>query len=181
MKVLNRAMKAEIRYKDTNFVSTGLSVTGAFTLINGIQTGDLDGFRQGSQINMLGIKGKLTFAVADSTNLFHVAIIYDKQANASTPLESDVWQVSNVTWTHKNWVNRKRFKIIKEYWFGRSDSNGPIQKQFFVKLNKKTTYLGNSSAYSDIATGALWLFYESDSNVASHPDMNGSLRLFYNP
>lgn len=184
---LNKAMKAEIRYLDTNFTAASLNTTMSANLLNGIQTGDPDNYRQGSMVHMIGLTLHGAIYSYDNTggaagygNVVRVAVVYDKDTKGAIFADTELNQVTNNPLSNKNWNNRKRFKILYNRIFS-VDYAKPIVINKTIKLNLDTYYGGNTNTVADIAKGSLYLVAWSDSAAIPDPTWAMRCRLYYNP
>jgi len=175
-----RQAKAELNFLDVVLNTTHVDSTASFTLLNGMLPGSDANTRLGRKIHIksVQIKGNVSAtAVAPATGgaiiRCKTALVYDKQANASTANFNNVWDNStavtnpNVT-TMRNISNADRFVIL---WDDTADididysgtavnhsANSVHALDYYRKCNLETQY--NTSATGDIsgiATGAFFL------------------------
>lgn len=181
MRKINKAVKAEIRINTTFQPTTTVNTTAAVTCLNMMQTGDLDGYRMASQIHMISLYVKAQIYGGDTAgNVVRVAIVYDKQANGAALTDALLNFSTGVPLSQSNWVYRKRFKVLYDKLLP-VEATKPIVLRKMVKINRNATYTSSGGSYTDIATGALWIFYISDSGAAPNPTLEYAVRLYYNP
>lgn len=160
--------QAETKFID---VSPGVTTTPAVStffatprLLNGCIQGTEATQRLGRRIVMtsLYLKGNIRLDPTTAGGGFNrVVVVYDKQANATTPAITDVLLADDIT-SPNNLSNRDRFvKIIDmetpSIGVG-GDYSVPIE--IYRKLNLETCFnTGNAGTVGDITTGSLWLFF----------------------
>lgn len=167
VKNLKNFINVEFKYKDTE-LSVNPSASGAFYLLNGLQTGDNVINRDGRlvRIKSCQAKYKLTMNASATNTTVRFLWFIDKQANQSTPTGSDLFINVN-TQGLKNLNNRKRFVFLKDQTISLS-SNSLTEKRFnyYRKLDMKTVYdAGDAGTIADITTNALYLYVISDEAV----------------
>lgn len=182
MKTLSKD-QAEIRYKDVVATTQTVSTSGAFSLLNGMTTGDIDGTHEGSASNMKSVQETIAFTVADASNIIRRIILWDKEPKGAAPTLAEVLQdaVTQPTYSPRNWINRDRFQFLKDDLFILNTTNSVVSSKLYLKMKgKKTIYATSAIDITGIASGALYALLVSDSNVSTHPGYNAYWRVVYN-
>lgn len=184
LRKVSRVLKSEKRYKDVLISGVSCSSTGAVALVNGMNTGDTDGYRMGTDFLMSSMKVKGHFYPANSTSAnARILLVYDKQANAAALTVGDVL-VSADPESLTNYTNKKRFKIIFDKSYAIPGNNSfPKRFDFSLSLRNLETHCntGNAGTIADIVTGSLYWIYLSDVSAGVNaPSLDLHSRLFYN-
>ena len=154
---------AQGEFKSVDVVNgADVNTTGFVTLLNGMTRGDDISQRIGREVTLRSVQ--LTYQIGSKNNTgtdqyVRVMLVYDRQANGSTALISDILSGSN-TYAPRNLENRHRFKIL----FGRMislNASGEAGSRrvfkFYRRLNHPVTFNGNTGGtIADIQTGALY-------------------------
>lgn len=172
-----------------------ITTTGSFTLLNGIVQGTDINQRIGRKIILRSIFLRAYVYVEPAVNptspllaaaqVGRIMLVWDRQANATTPAVTDILQTVAVN-AQLNLANRDRFVILKEKMFAfdpmiynttASSSVASLNRTIVnVKIYKKLWLesifnAGNGGAVGDIQSGALYLFTVG-SIAAGTTDMN---------
>jgi len=176
---------------EQNYVFRDPNTASSIWLLNGVQTGAGFFNRVGSRIELKnlqvnGFLGPNSAATSTTPTNLRMLIVYDRQPTGAMPVISDILQDRDQTGTattgglaHINLDNRDRFSIIRDVrWAvptvtaavvtGVSSGVGePWTVNLFVKLKglgvhyKSST---NPTTIADIATGALYACFVSETN-----------------
>ena len=92
-----------------------------------------------------------------------VAVVYDKQANATAPTAAQIFQEPDLVHAPRNLENRKRFKILYNRVHQLNSNIEPggqsQQAKLYRRFNLPVTFnSGNVGDVTDIITGSLYLF-----------------------
>lgn len=183
----------EKKYYDTTLVlgaSAGVAsvsqATGALnlTIPNNTQVGG----RVGSKIVIKSIQLKLNAVLAagaTDTDILHIYLVQDTQANGALPAIADVFTAGPVIGTQlRNVENSMRFKILKHFVFNLSADAGVAaafggdtqQQECYIKCNIPIYYNGTAGAIGEIRSNNLFMIYGSNVAVATS---GGAARLRY--
>lgn len=183
LRKVSRVLKSEKRYKDV-LIAASCDSTGAVALVNGMNTGDTDGYRLGTDFLMSSMKVKGHFYPANSTSgNARIMLVYDKQCNGAALTISQVL-VSVDPESLTNAANKKRFKILFDKSYAIPGNNStPKRFDFSLSLRNLETHCntGNAGTIADINTGSLYWIYLSDVTAGvTAPTVDLHSRLFYN-
>ena len=173
---------AQGEFKSVDVVNgADLNTTGFVTLLNGMTRGDDISQRIGREVTLRSVQ--LTYQIGSKNNTgtdqyVRVMLVYDRQANGSTALISDILSGSN-TYAPRNLENRHRFSILYDRMIAFNASGEPGSRRvlrFYRRLNHPVTFNGNTGGtIADIQTGALY-FVAIGSNPAGATDAAGIMQ-----
>lgn len=200
-----RAMKfrVETKRRDTligvDFPIT-LGLTQTAMLLNGVAVGTADYNRIGNQIFMKNIQLRLAIYNNVQNNacveeFVRILLVYDRQCNGVAPTWNDViasvnggGTVSSDALSFKNFRNRKRFKVLRDYLvklpavgtsgvISTTKTLDPAQKdhiiEAYVPINKTTEFIANAGyTVADIGTGSLYLMTIAQNNTTANSCWN---------
>lgn len=178
-----RLVKGERRYVDINIAAGQANTTGSVNLCNGMNMGDTNGFRLGTDITMtfMKVKGHIYSASSTVANV-RLLLVYDKQTNAATPTVNDILTSTDPNAMRNN-NNAKRFKILFDKSWAISATNVfPKRFDTNIKLGQLNTHYNTSNVgtIADIVTGSLFWVYLSDVVAgANDPSIDLHSRLWY--
>jgi len=185
---------AEIKAIDlpeTTYVFRDPNSASSVWLLNGVQTGAGFFNRVGSRIEMKnlqinGFLGPNTSSTGTTPSLLRLLIVYDRQPTGAMPVISDILQdrdqtgaATNGGLSHINLDNRDRFSILREIrWAVPTTTGGvitgvssgvgePWTLNLYLKLKGLGTHYKSStnpSTIADIATGALYACFVTETN-----------------
>lgn len=166
-----RLMKnPEVKFVDNNF-NQQVSYSGFVELCNEVSLGTTAFTRLGQKINLIAfsLRIRLTsqgiLSTAGSSDVLHVALVFDKQPNGATITYDDVFSSGGSSATllacqaPRNINNLERFEVIKREMLEiNQDGSGAAQLDWYCKLNHVTRYNGgNAGTIADINSGALYV------------------------
>lgn len=169
LKRIKSTIKEEIRYKDLN--QSGVATnTQVFTLMNGMNMGDTDGFRMGTQVRHRKLRFRITlYSVNNTVANVRIIFVWDKQVNATLPQVNNLLMATDPN-AFRNNDSIKRFKILYDRTIAISSNNtypkrltGAISLRGLV-MNCNTS---NTGTISDIVTGGMYFTVLSDVTAAS--------------
>lgn len=198
--------RPESKHVDT-FLSSRVSTTATFTLLNAIRLGNNDYQRIGKDVKMqsMMLKGGFQFDNAGGAATYdrlRYMVIYDRQANAATPVIADIISsitpagaVTSTVWDQHNNDKADRFKILLDRAFSipqdvqtgstvsgqRTTSIVPYTFQHFIPLfGLNTKYIVDAADITEISAGALYfLTYGVNAAAAANYIINCSIRMKY--
>lgn len=179
--VSKMSKKVDVKRSDLLSAANAVSSTPSYILLNGLAQGDDSTNRDGNEvfISSLYIKGEIT--AADSSNLLRMLIIWDSQANSAAPTDAQLFY-SPTAYPQLSMINydyRKRFRVLSDEMFV-VDSDDPVTFfRRYIKIGRKTQYVGSSSLIAGITKGALYCVLVSDSGAASHPLVTFQSRIHF--
>lgn len=183
---VQKGVNVEKKWVDTTTGNKNFSLTGAFSLINGLQRGTDVYQRVGRRIKIVSINIRgLFFVLQDgavpSIDYLRMMLVYDREPNGSLPNLNEILQdtsEANATSTnsisHMNLVNSDRFAIIKDWSIAipakaASGTSAPSQSLLdngfaAINWNKKVNLdvkynSGTVGDVTDITTGSLFLVF----------------------
>lgn len=174
-----------------------VNTTGSLTLLNGCVRGTDIGDRVGRKILVKSIyirgycSSELSTTFTASTNaitqLLRMIVVYDNEANAGTPLITDILKTA-LSYSQLNIDNRDRFTVLadEQYVIGAVSTNSTpallagseqgANVQRYIKCNHPVIYnSSNNGDYSDINTGSIWMVWIG--NVAAGTGTDGNARV----
>lgn len=196
-KIIQLGGSSERKYIDTAPGVYQVNTSGSITCLNGCARGTDANQRVGRKIVMTSafirgyVSSELSTTYTPTTNaisqLARCIIIYDNEANAGTPLISDIL-TSATSYDQLNINNRDRFTVLmdKQWAIGPMSTTGFMAAQQAFALKKyipmKHPVVYNSSNngdYSDINTGTLWMVWIGNVAAGTGTDANArvSVRL----
>lgn len=176
-------MKAEFKSIETDAFFAMNNGAGVL-LLNGCTRGTDIGNRVGREIMMKSIQ--MRFVVyADSAGInqtWHLAVVYDKQPNGVALAYTDVFRTGSGTAALRNLENRKRFRILKD-WYEclspvASDDSMKVY-QWYAKCHLPVQFnSGDAGTIADIQTGSLYLVYMGSADAGTADcQMGGQVRV----
>lgn len=176
---LKSVINVEKKYIDTTLTNQASAVTGTLTLINGVGLGDTGQTRDGQSIKIVSIEIRGQVEINSSANAsdFKWAVLFDSQANGSTPLVSNIWSSGSPTALRLIGTGT-RFQVIHSKNMALSkNGNEMLCFKWFKKLSVHTKYnTGNAGDITDIVTNALY-FFNSSNETTNFPTINVSIRV----
>jgi len=156
---------------DYKFIIPSTGVAQCFVLLNGVATGTDFTDRIGRKILMKSLFIRGLIYPQDTTvlnNMCRMIVVYDKQANGTAPVITDVLKTDSAT-AQLNLNNRDRFEVIfdKQWTAGAMNttatqtySNAPVHRsvKLYKRLNHEVQFGGTTNAIGSIQTGSLYLF-----------------------
>lgn len=185
-----RGGSGELKYVDVNStaLSTSFNVITWSTplLLNGLSTGTTATTRVGRKITLKSVYLRWTAALgaftANSTGIFRIVILYDKQANAAAPAATDIFEVNEMR-SPNNLSNRDRFVVVADMMSEDLSVGNTLQLsgQCYKKLNLETLYnSGNAGTIADIASGSLYaVAAHTGTFLTSSPTLSTYFRVRY--
>lgn len=180
---LKNLINVEFKWFDTHLSST-VSSTGTWQLLNGIGQGDTATLRDGNQIRIKSVECKLQFKLNASatTSTIRTFLVLDMDPDGATPVIADLLDtaIGSAIVAPRTMSNRRRFLILKEKTFNLSDAGNKVScpKTLYKKLDIKTLYDGSNSTIAGIKEHALFMVYVSDSSV-NNPAIEAHHRIRY--
>jgi hypothetical protein len=175
-----------------SYVSWSVDVAGdEVQHLTAIAEGTSENDRVGEQIRLLSCEGKLQIHMAnsevtlDDRSFVRMVLVLDKQANntavtnMSDVIENDAGTTS--PYDPINYSNRKRFKILKDFYFSMDNAKNhskAIQFKYRFKSPPQITYKASAAAVPN--KNALYLMAVS-SNTTNPPSVVGTVRVAFSP
>lgn len=181
---VEKAVKAEVR--ESTFVDVGHlpGTTLVAELLNGFQTGDLDGYRAGSKIfvKSVTVKGCWVPGAAQVTDEFgRFMVVWDKRPNGSALTGGALLETALDINSMIYWPNKSRFKIIYDKTFPITPATKGSTFYFTKRINKFTVYTETGNpGISNLLQGALYVCFYS-SAASNFPELQYNSRVIYNP
>lgn len=170
----------EDKYVDLNIgTATAVSTTPAITPVNLIAQGTNVSNRVGNVIRCTRYEIKTVTVVGDVTQMMRLCVIWDKQPNGATALDTDIWAQAGQPLSQRNNDKLKRFDILWDEIFTLDTNDSVIVINKVIPINRFTEYNGSTGLISNITTGALLLYQCSDSGAVPHPTQGVASRMFY--
>lgn len=198
--------RLEIKHVDS-FISSRVSTTAAFTLLNAIRLGNNDYNRIGKDVKMqsMMLKGGVQFDNSAGNPTFdrlRYMVIYDRQTNGAAPVIGDIITsvsaagvTSTTVWDQHNNDKADRFKILldRAFTIPQEAQTGatvagqrvvgvvPFSFQHFLPLGGlNTKYFGDAADVSEITAGSLYFVtYGVNAAAAANYIINCSIRVKY--
>ena len=165
LKYIDITANPVIAFNDGTMVDTPI-------LLNGCIQGSDATNRIGRKIVMKSLLLRGTFSLAATStggSPIRIILFYDKQANASTPLTTDLLLADQFN-SPNNLNNRDRFVILHDFMSEPISTGGhySCSFKFYKKLNLETMFnSGNAGTVGDITSGALWLFVGQNGSIGT--------------
>jgi len=132
-------------------------------LLNGLQSGSDATNRIGRKVNIKSLLLRFNFGMA-STSIggapCRILVVYDKQANATAPLITDILLVNGFS-SQNNLSNRDRFVTIFDHITQpiAATNNYCVADVLFKRVNLETIFnAGNAGTIGDISSGSVYIF-----------------------
>lgn len=152
-------------------------------LLNGAVRGTDQTTRLGDEFVMKMLHMKFTLLSSDTTNIYRVSVVYDKEPRGASPTLTDIFVQTTVTepvFAYRNPDYLERFQVLydKRFYSTTGTSNQLQYNSVNIPLNRKVNAgLGNTGTIADLSYGALWLIAWSDSAGVPHPTLRASTRV----
>lgn len=173
---LKSVINVEKKYKDTVSAGTAFpsATGGTMVLLNGMQTGDTATTREGQSMRMkyLYVEGFVVLNSPATQDITRVAVVLDRQPNASAANFASVWDVTTASAANalRNMDNPDRFLVLKDIRMTLSSAGQNIKKfKLYIpmgrlkQMDQRTKYTtGNAGTVADISTNALYLAFGAD-------------------
>lgn len=146
----------EHKYFDQS-LALGAVVNGNIYNISDITRGDQVTQRIGNQVTLKKIDFRASFSISTNVDkaMIRYLILVDKQGY-NAPSVTDVLQSGLVGTTYTDicpyeWDYRRRFKVLHDevVAMNKNGSNGYTFRQFSIKLNLESTYIGASTTFTN--------------------------------
>jgi len=194
-------MRVEKKVVDVKQGTYAVENTGTqLLLLNGCIAGSQNYNRIGRKINLKSLQIHGDFINHDTTTIAvkaRMLIVFDKQSNGAAPGFADIITSQDITGATSSTVNdmvnlnnRDRFEIIRDTFVTlgpidttatQSYASAPLIQSVdtYIKLgNRETVYnAGTAGTVGDIQSGALYVFWISNTTNATGCDFVGSFRL----
>lgn len=181
-------------------VSINLPATGTLQLSStpatgGVLVGIIQGVsalssRIGRYIALRGleISAEITFVPGAGTtpsDVFHLYIILDTQANGAYPIATDMWSVTTAGYQIRNLDNAQRFRTLRHYVVNLASTAGvsgaygskTVNFERYIKLpNILVDYAANTGVIGEIKANNLIMGYGSSNGLCS---LVGTARVRY--
>jgi len=189
----SRSSQVEKKFYDTALtlgasagVASTTQATGALNLT--LAQGTSANTRIGQKIIIKSIQVQLTntlAAGATDTDILHIYLMQDTQANGALPAITDVFDAGPLIGTqNRNMANSLRFKMLK-HWEVRLNADAGVatafggdiqQNKCYLKCNIPIYYNSNAGAIGEIKSNNLFMMYGSTQGQATSV---GSARIRY--
>lgn len=145
-----------------------LPLTSSFAspvLLNGIAQGYNVSERVGRKVIMKSLLLRyIASPAANGVSQNRIVVVYDKQANGSAPISTDVFQ-SNTTLSPLNLSNSDRFVVLCDFWTDPSQSSAlNMAGTKYVKMNLEEIFGGVGATVSSINSGSVYCFIGNNSD-----------------
>lgn len=171
----------DVKRHDVLSAANSVSSTPSYVLLNGLSQGDDSVTRDGNEIYISSVYIKGSITAADATNSVRMLVFWDSQPNSTAPVDAQLF-FSPVAYPHLSTLNydyRKRFRVLSDEMFV-VDSNDPVSfYRRYIKIGRKTLYVGSSSTITGITKGALYMCMVSDSGASTHPEVTFQSRIHF--
>lgn len=154
--------EGEFKCLDTNQL-LNVDSSSSTALLNGMIHGDDINNRIGREVTLKSLEFRYTCysTVGTGSDQYHrIMLVYDRQANGSPILYTDVLEGTSVNHPRKL-ENRRRFKILydRTHAINSSPESGSrVYRKFYRHLNHPVVFNNlNSGTIADIQSGALYL------------------------
>lgn len=179
------APPGEFKSVDTT-INSAIDSTGYVLLLNGLARGDDINQRSGREVMMKSVELRFNSFATGTTGvdqIHRVALVYDRQANATALTWADVFTSSSINYP-RNLENRKRFKVLMDTWYVINASGEPgtahVEKYYRKLAHPVTFNSGNAGTVADITTGSLYLMWTSSAAAgAGAGTIQGRCRVRY--
>lgn len=166
-KIINKNI--ETKHKSLEFTNTSVSDSALNYELTQISTGDGSSSRDGHQIKIQSLFARFTIAGADTTNVVR-AVLYipnDPNLELTTLSTTNVVDYDSVTVLHDKLITL--------------NSNGTNLRTFYLskKFKRGMRVQYDSTGGSSCSKNPIKLAFVSDSELAGHPELNGSTILYY--
>lgn len=187
----NPTRGGELKFKDTALVMTttvgGTSFTplAAANLLNGLAPGSSAEQRIGRKVNIKSILVRYSAFLGPTSvggSPLRIMVIYDKQANATDPLVTDIL-LNNAFTSPNNLSNRDRFVTIFDLLTESvsQENNYAIAGTLFKQVNLETMFnAGNAGTIGDITSGSIYIIAAQCGKVTGEaPQISVQCRVRY--
>lgn len=181
--------KEEVKYFDVRINSVTYNTTPTDTILTQISQGVNVQNRIGNKIRLLGFKFRLMcYASTDTINLLRITFWqYSGNSANYSPTAPNLFEngSSNAALTPQpdsqyNWAQRKTYKVQYDTTLGLSPQATPVVcLEQRVSIPKKWQDIVFNSDAATTGTNHLLLTVMSDSAAVPHPEIDGTIRLFY--
>lgn len=159
--------------------------SAAATLLNGLAQGTTATTRLGRRITMKSIyilwEGNMA-ATSVGASPLRLLIVYDKQANATAPVATDVLQTDAI-FDASNLSNSHRFVTLCDEIVESVGTGGPQAwfRKIYKKINLQTEFnTGSAGTIGDIQTGSVYAFcWQSGGIITAVPTSTLKTRIRY--
>jgi len=154
----------ERKYDDVT-LSTAMTTTGTFVLMNGLVPGSLASQRIGSKCDFVSIlcRFRINTGATPTNCAYRIMVIVDKQANGVAPTVAEVLVGAALVTSPQNLDNRARFVVLLDYVDTLDIQSHSINmKTVFMRKKISTTYnSGVAGTVGDIRTNSVYLLLSS--------------------
>lgn len=170
-RIPRRGIQTELKVADTASTVFACDTTGSVTALNLTAVGDDNTNRDGRQIVVKSCQIKGIFRPQDNvtgSNLARVLLVWDSQpSSGAIATVTDIMNAAtSVAPTNLN--NRERFTILRDFQAPLGPTQDTATQAFagaltvqdldwYVKINRVSTYSGTTAVIASVATGALLL------------------------
>lgn len=167
--------RGELKYVDVdqqnNFAETGVGI-----LLNGLAPGTGASQRIGKKVTLKSVQLRLsivagTAGVAPFAGMVRCFLIYDKQANATTPTVAQILEKVAGS-SPMNMDNRDRFLVIydRQFALDQAGGNQSSQLKMYKRLNLTTVFnAGTAGTVADITSGSLYIVFIGENGYTANP------------
>lgn len=166
----------ELKNHDVS-ISLSPDTSETFTNLSLIPQGDTSLTRDGNKILAKSLSYHLKLTAADSTNIVRVVFLIDKASLALTPTNY-LETVSDPISFRSADSNVGRYKVLSDKMYVLGTDAGQVEQKYIsghFRLNKPIDYASSSTATA--IKNNIWMMTISDSGVASHPSVDGHVRV----
>lgn len=147
--------------------------------------GDEENNREGDQVYIydVDIKGYIE-ETGDDYNKFRIGLIWKSDANNGAPVVTEVFQnggnIDYLFISHRNTQYYNKYRILADRVMTINDTEKEVQ-YFHIKkrINRKMFFKANNGLTSDKSSWGLFLYYVSDSGVATHPSLTYECKITF--
>jgi hypothetical protein len=181
--------RLEPKFKDSFVALTAATSAGIQFSLSSVPQGDTDSSRSGDQINLQSLEVNFdaylqgTGGTNDFTDTVRMIIYrWHPMSTATQPTQADILQDQTIAQSNEQslykWDNRKDFTILDDQRFALS-GNGPslVCYRKFINLNNVASHFTAGS--TTLASQQVYLFFASDSLIATHPLVDFYARVIY--
>lgn len=187
----NPSKGGELKFVDTSFTLTppiggsDFTTPGATSLVNGIANGSSAETRIGRKVTLKSILIRYSYALAATSvggATGRLMVVYDKQSNATAPLETDILLADNFL-SPNNLSNRDRFVTLFDHITDpiSVQNNYTVSSTLYKAINLEENFnAGSAGTIGDITSGAIYcLMAQTGSITIAAPQMQIRCRVRY--
>jgi len=185
----NPVRGGELKFVDVNSAiavgGAGVTTFGTGILLNGLANGSDASTRIGRKVNLKSIYVRwsaLFVAGAGGGGAIRILVVYDKQANATAPVITDILLANDFN-SPNNLSNRDRFVTLCDYVTEQLSTASNLSDTGVIRkgLNLETMFnAGSAGTIGDITSGSVYMFIAQSGGITTTaPTMSYRSRIRY--